>query len=87
MDQILRFAPEHHLTQNKSLYQIIKGIILKSGVNNVYTLCCVYPAACRFEVGCGNERVVGFHGNFTRVSPYIGFFECTPYLLTVVSGK
>lgn len=46
----------------------------------------VYSVACRFDGRRGDERVVGLHGDFTRVPPDIGLFKCTPYLLTVVSG-
>lgn len=47
----------------------------------------VYSVACRFEGGRGNQRVIGFSGDFTRVPSNIGLFKCTPYLLTVVSEK
>lgn len=47
----------------------------------------VYSVAFRFEVGCGNERVVGFCGDFTRVPPHVGLFKRIPYLLTVISEK
>lgn len=47
----------------------------------------VYSVALWFERRCSNERVIGFHRNFTRVLPYVGLFKSFPYLLAVVSGK
>lgn len=47
----------------------------------------VYSVACGFEGGFSKERVIGFHGNITRVPPYMGLFECNPYLLTVIPEK
>lgn len=39
MDQIFRFAPEHHLTQNNSLYQIIQKVSSWSQEWIMCTLC------------------------------------------------
>ena len=47
----------------------------------------LYPVAFRFDWSCGDEIVVGSHGNITGVAPYIGLLEFCPYQLTVVSEK
>ena len=46
-----------------------------------------YSVAGRFQGGGGNERVIGFHGNITRVPAYIGLLKYIPHLFTVVPEK
>lgn len=95
MDHILRFAPEHHLTQKQFIshswmyhYGILNEIhewIMCTQTSLVMSD--LYSVAFRCEVGHGDERVVGVHGNITGVPPYIGLLKCTPYLFAVVSEK
>lgn len=95
MDHILRFAPEHHLTQKQfishcwmyhcgTLNEIHEWIMC---TQTCLVMSDLYSVAVRGEAGRGDERVVGVHGNITGVPPHIGLLKRTPYLSTVVSEK
>ena len=86
VDHVLRFAPEHQLNTGAQLLRVLFCVI-KEWIMCTQTDGQTYFVACRFEGSRGDQGVVGFHGDFTRIPSDVGLFKCSPNFFTVVPER